>query len=288
MNSEEYIEVSIFPEPFSEEAAEIIEAALADLPYDAFVIGDNCLKAYIPKDLYDARMLKVVLEGMEWRTTFRAVLIPPANWNAAWESRFTPISVGRSVTVKSPQHKGLPRSRFNITLLPQMAFGTGHHQTTYMMMESMLEHEDAIRGHAVLDMGCGTGVLAILAAKMGASHVWGIDIDAVAARSAYDNVAINRLRRKVETYCGDASLLQMGKYDVILANIHRNIILQDLPTYVRSLRKGGLLLLSGFFDTDAAAILQGAQVQGLINYGQKESTAEDGSCWCCLAFQKPV
>ncbi len=294
MNSSEYIEVAIHIEPFSEEAAEIVEAELCDLPYDSFVIEEDVLKAYIPKDAYDARALKVILSGVPYRTTFTATLVPFQNWNRQWENEFEPIIVGKDVTVKAWHHtqedlvlayaamgKPLGKTRFTIKIDPQMAFGTGHHQTTYMMMETMMEIEDRIRGHVVMDMGCGTGVLGILAAKLHAAHVYGIDIDAVAAQSAFDNAHGNRVSRHFETYYGDASLLQMGKYDVLLANIHKNIIIMDLRTYARSLRPGGTLLCSGFYAEDIPAIRQEAQANGLRYVSER---LRDN--WACVRFEK--
>ena len=294
MNSAEYIEVTLHIEPFSEEAAEIVEAELCDLPYDSFVIEEDVLKAYIPKDAYDARALKVVLSGVPYKTSFSANLVPYQNWNRQWENEFEPIIVGRDVTVKAWHHtredlilayaamgKPLGKTRFTIKIDPQMAFGTGHHQTTYMMMETMMEIEDRIRGHVVMDMGCGTGVLGILAAKLHAAHVYGIDIDAVAAQSAYDNAHGNRVARHFETYYGDASLLQMGKYDVLLANIHKNIIIMDLRTYARSLRAGGTLLCSGFYADDIPAIRQEAEANGLRYVSER---LRDG--WACVRFEK--
>ncbi|MDE7127064.1 MAG: 50S ribosomal protein L11 methyltransferase, partial [Bacteroidales bacterium] len=138
------------------------------------------------------------------------------NWNAAWESGFTPIVVDGKCTIKAPYHKDLKKTRFNITINPNMAFGTGHHQTTYMMCKALLDNRQEVKGRTVTDMGCGTAVLAILAAKLGAGHVYGIDIDAVAAISALDNARKNRVSHIVETYCGDASLLQAGSYDIML------------------------------------------------------------------------
>lgn len=286
MNSNDYIEVSLFFEPFSEGRAEIVEAELSELPYDSFMISEEeglqpCLKAYIQQERYDARALKLALSGLDFEVSFKADLMPAKNWNADWESRFSPIVIGRDVTVKAPHHTGLRRTRFNITIDPQMAFGTGHHQTTWMMMSVMMENIGAIRGKVVMDMGCGTGVLGILAAKMGAEHVYGIDIDAVAAESAFWNAHTNRVARKFETYCGDASLLQMGKYDVLLANIHRNIIIMDLRTYARSLRAGGLLFTSGFYVSDCPAIEEEAARQGLSLI--KSCSREE---WACLLFKK--
>ena len=294
MNSAEYIEVTIRIEPFSEEAAEIIEAELCDLPYDSFVIEEPCLKAYIQKEDYDARALKVVLSGLDLQTSFSANLIPWQNWNRQWESEFEPIIVGKDVTVQAWHHtredlvlayaamgKPLGRTRFHIKIDPKMAFGTGHHQTTYMMMEAMMGIEEKIKDHVVMDMGCGTGELGILAAKMHAAHVYGIDIDAVAAQSAFDNAHGNRVARHFETYYGDASLLQMGKYDVLLANIHKNVIIQDLPTYARSLRSGGTLLCSGFYEADIPAIQAAAEAVDL-----RLADRHARETWACLRFEK--
>lgn len=286
MNSQDYIEVSIFIENFSEEKAEIIEAEIEELPYDSFVIDNNpgtkpVLKAYIRKELYDLRQLKILLSGLDFTTSISSTMIPAENWNAEWESSFTPIVVDNTVTVKADFHKDLPKTRFNITIRPQMAFGTGHHQTTYMMISSMLVNEKEIKNKVVMDMGCGTGILAILAAKMQAARVFGIDIDAVAARSAFDNAHINRVSKRVETYYGDASLLQAGKYNVILANIHKNIIILDLQTYSRSLTIGGLLIVSGFYKEDCAEIIHTASDNGL-SIVSRHSRDE----WACLEFKK--
>ena len=285
MNSQEYIEVSIRLEPFSDDNAEILMAELDEIPFESFEVAEPFLKCYIPKDQYSAQMLKIVLSGIEEDsftvTDFFARLIPPANWNAQWESQFSPIIVDGKCTIKAPFHKGLKRTRFNITIEPHMAFGTGHHQTTYMMCRALMQDEAEVKGKTVLDMGCGTAVLAILAAKLGAGHVYAIDIDAVAAKSAYDNTCINRISRRIETYCGDASLLQMGKYDIILANINRNILLQDLPTYSRSLRSGGLAYLSGFFTEDRQMLTDAAAEAGL-KYVSEDSMEN----WCRLKFRK--
>lgn len=285
MNSQEYIEVSIKIEPYNDENAEILIAELEDLPFESFVTEDPYLKCYIPKEQYSAQMVKLALDGLQEDSfsvkDFSAALIPAANWNALWESNFSPIVVDGKCTIKASFHKGLKKTRFNITIDPKMAFGTGHHQTTHMMCRALLQNESSVKGKVVMDMGCGTAILAILAAKMGAAHVYGIDIDAVAAISAYDNARLNRVSRKVETYCGDASLLQMGKYDILLANINRNILIQDIPTYSRSLRKDGLLFVSGFYTEDLPMIQGVARANGLEPEG---SDSMDN--WCCARFRK--
>ena len=285
MNSQEYIEVAVKITPFSEENAEIVTAEVSELPFESFTMEDPYLKCYIQKELYDQQALKVMLSGMDdygFDVEFSSNLMPAVNWNAVWESQFTPIIVDGLCTIKASFHEGLPRTRYNITIDPKMAFGTGHHQTTYMMCRALLSNEDAVRGKVVMDMGCGTAVLAILAAKIKASHVYGIDIDAVAAISAYDNARLNRVGKVIETYCGDASLLQRNSYDVLLANINRNILLQDIPTYALCLHKGGLLFVSGFYMEDMPMIVGMAQNSGL-EYVSHDSIDN----WCCIKFVKP-
>ena len=284
MNSQEYIEVAVKITPFSEENAEIVTAEVSELPFESFTSEEPYLKCYIQKELYDQQALKVLLGGVSdygFEVEYSANLMPAVNWNAVWESQFTPIIVDGKCTIKASFHEGLRRTRYNITIDPKMAFGTGHHQTTYMMCRALLENEEAVRGKVVMDMGCGTAVLAILAAKMKASHVYGIDIDAVAAISAYDNARLNRVGKVIETYCGDASLLQRNSYDVLLANINRNILLQDIHTYALCIRKDGLLFVSGFYLEDMPMIIGVAQNSGL-EYVSHDSIDN----WCCIKFAK--
>ena len=284
MNSQEYIEVSMHITPFTEENAEILTAEISELPFESFTVEGEVLKCYIQKELYDAQTLKVVMSGLDYpdfTVQYSANLMPAVNWNAVWESQFTPIVVDGKCTIKASFHEGLKKTRFNITIDPKMAFGTGHHQTTFMMCRALLQNEEAVRGKVVMDMGCGTAILAILAAKMKASQVYGIDIDAVAAISAYDNARLNRVGTRIETYCGDASLLQRNSYDVFLANINRNILLQDIPTYAACIRKGGLLFVSGFYLEDMPMIVGMATSVGL-NYVSHDSVDN----WCCIKFSK--
>lgn len=278
MNSEQYIEVSVLLSPFDSQTAEIVMAELAELPFDSFVTEEPYLKCYIQKDSYRASDVKAVLSGFP-SASFTAAMVQEQNWNAEWEASFEPIVVDGVVTVKAPFNKDVPKTRYNIWIDPKMAFGTGYHHTTYMMMSRMLALH--IRGSYVCDMGCGTAILAILAAKMGARKVFAVDIDLVAARSAWGNCRWNKVGTRVETACGDASLLQMNTYDILLANIHRNIVIEDMPTYARSLRRGGHLLLSGFFVADVDAVSAAAVEAGLVwaGFSQREG-------WACLEFVK--
>ena len=277
MNSFDYLEVAVRLDPFTEEGADILMAELSDLPFDSFVTEAPFLKGYIQTEQYRASDVKVILSGYPFVAGFNASPVQGRNWNKIWEDSFQPIVVDGKVTIKAPFNKDVKHTRFNIWIDPQMAFGTGYHQTTFMMMQRMLALEDVIRGNSVVDMGCGTAILAILAAKMGARKVFAVDIDAVAAHSAWSNCRWNKVGTRVETACGDASLLQMGTYDVLLANIHRNIILEDLPTYRRSLRRGGHILLSGFYESDVPPILAAAEAQGLSLQAHLQREG-----WTCL------
>ena len=284
MNSQEYIEVSIKLTPFSEENADIVTAEISELPFESFCSENPYLKCYIQKELYDPQALKVVMSGIPdygIEVEYKADLMPAVNWNALWESQFTPIVVDGKCTIKASFHENLKKTRFNSTIDPKMAFGTVHHQTTFRRCRALLANENSVKDKVVLDMGCGTAVLAILAAKMKAAKVYGIDIDAVAAISAYDNARLNKVGTRIETYCGDASLLQLNTYDVILANINRNILLQDIPTYSRSLKNGGLLFVSGFYVEDMPMLVGTAAGAGL-EYVSHDSIDN----WCCIKFVK--
>lgn len=297
-NSYDYIEVILAIDPFSEQSAEIVEAALSDLPYESFMYGEDAdgrgvLKAYIPKSDYDARSLRLALSGLDFSVSFTADIVPPKNWNAEWEGSVPPLRVGRDVLVKTVHPDGggsvdNEDARYRILINPQMAFGTGWHDTTRMMIEAMLEHEHEIREGVVMDMGCGTGILAILAARMGARHSFGVDVDAVAAQSGVDNARLNNVDVKI--MCGDASLLQRESYDVLLANIHRNVIIADMETYAGSLKRpgkrystgvseGGILLCSGFYESDCPDIIHAAENHGLKLSGRRTSAG-----WACLSF----
>lgn len=279
-----YIEVCIEINPFSEDTAEQIIAVIEDLPFESFVTEEPFLKGYIPQERHSVSDLKTLLSVFGNREDFTLTVtnnfIGHENWNAVWESNYPPIIIGNRCTVKAGFHKGLPRTRYTIKIDPKMAFGTGHHNTTHLMVEAMLDMR--FKGKKVLDMGCGTGILAILAAKMGAEvPVHAIDIDPVAVQSAIENSKKNRAGEKIKSLTGDASLIQRSRYDVILANINRNIILSDLNTYSEALLPGGTILLSGFYNSDAGMIEQEAQ-----KYGLKRTLIREMENWSLLKLEK--
>jgi ribosomal protein L11 methyltransferase len=178
------------------------------------------------------------------------VEIEQENWNATWEQNFNPILVGGVCAVRAPFHEKTEVA-YDIVIEPKMSFGTGHHETTHMMLQHILDHD--FWGKAVLDMGSGTGVLAILAEKKGAKAVDAVDFDNWCYLNALENVERNNCKN-IRVYEGDAALLKGKKYDIILANINRNILLEDLPHYVKCLNTNGLLFLSGFYKEDIIAI----------------------------------
>lgn len=270
----DYIVVHIEIKPFTEERAEIVLAEIEELGFESFVIEEPYLHAYVRKEEFSESALKALLSAYatgEFRVTYTTELIMDQNWNALWEANFEPIVVNGLCTVKASHHKNLPPTKYTITIDPKMSFGTGHHQTTYLMMEGLLELGDAIKGRQVLDMGCGTGILAILAAKMGAkAPVHAIDVDFVCFQSTEENAYNNEVGEMIHVLCGDASLLQASKYDLILANINRNILLEDMKTYARSLRPGGELFISGFYIEDVPLLLEEASKYSLEMVSSRE------------------
>ncbi len=281
----EYIEVSFEITPFREDFAEIIMAEIEELGFESYVTEEPFLKAYIGRDRFSEPNLKTILSlfhSPDFSVRHSLNLIREQNWNAIWESSFEPVIVDGRCTIKASFHKGLPRTKYTITIDPKMAFGTGHHQTTSLIIKTMLGVEKEIKGLQVLDMGCGTGILGILAAKMKAIHpIHAIDIDPIATRSAVENAYRNRVGDKIKALCGDASLIQAGKYDLILANINRNIIIEDISTYSKALRPGGRIITSGFYEEDVPMVEAEASRHGLEL--QSVETLEN---WAAVLFQK--
>lgn len=267
----EYIEVQIEITPFSDQSAEIVTAEIESLGFDSFVVEEPFLKAYIPRQTFVEQHLKAVLSIFikgDFVVKYSLNLIKEQNWNEVWESNFDPIIIDGKCTIKASFHKGLKRTKYNITIDPKMAFGTGHHQTTSLMVKGLLDahalDKSFIKDKQVLDMGSGTGILAILVAKMGALNmVHAIDIDHIAVWSSLENAYRNKVAKKIKAICGDAVLIQAGKYDLILANINRNILLEDMSTYSRGLRPNGDLFLSGFYEEDIPILLTEARKHNL-------------------------
>lgn len=241
-------------------ASDILLAELADLGFDSFVETKEGLKAYVLKDFDDIQKVNslTIFQQKEYEVSFTTSNILQQNWNADWENNFNPIQIGDLCTVRAPFHE-IPRTKYDIVIMPKMSFGTGHHETTYMMLSFLLDAE--LREKSVLDMGCGTGVLAILAEKKGARAIEAIDIDNWSYQNTLENIKENECSR-IQVKEGDVSLLKKH-FDVIVANINRNILLEDIRIYAGHLKPQGTLFLSGFYLEDLNQITGECEKYGL-------------------------
>ena len=242
-------------------AVDILIAELAELGFDSFLETRDGLLAYVKKELWNPADLRNVhiLANENFDIDYEVSEIVQENWNEQWEKNFEPINVDNQCVVRAPFHEKQDVA-YDIVITPKMSFGTGHHETTHMMLEMVLGLD--FKDKSVLDMGCGTGVLAILAAMKGARSVDAIDIDNWSYLNAMENVSDNGCEQ-IKVFEGDVSLLTNQSYDIILANINRNILLSDISVYAGHLKKDGGLLLSGFYKEDIALISKECAAHGL-------------------------
>ena len=249
--SEIYIGYDFVVEPV-QPATEILIAELGYAGFESFVENEEGVTAYIKKDEWDAFILEdiQILKSTEFKITYNFNEIEQTNWNEEWEKNFNPIEVDGLVTVRAPFHEK-PSTKFDLVIEPKMSFGTGHHETTHMMIQHILKND--FEGKSVLDMGCGTGVLAILAEKVGATKIDAIDIDNWCYLNSLENVERNDCKN-ISVYEGDATLLEGRHYDTIIVNINRNILLADMVSYSKCLNANGMLFLSGFYKEDIPMI----------------------------------
>ncbi|NAS11116.1 50S ribosomal protein L11 methyltransferase [Poritiphilus flavus] len=245
-----------------EPATEILIAELGELGFESFVETPEGLLAYISEQDWTENLLDQVqiFANKDFSITHERREIPQENWNAVWEQSFEPIEVGDLCVVRAPFHE--PRGvKYEIVIEPKMSFGTGHHETTYLILRLLIDLN--CEGKTVLDMGCGTGVLAILAAMKGADTIDAVDIDSWSYENTLENSRRNGQER-IAVYQGDVSVLEKGKeYSLILANINRNVLLTDIPAYTEHLTSGGLMVLSGFYTEDLPLISQCCEENGL-------------------------
>ncbi|WP_257668092.1 50S ribosomal protein L11 methyltransferase [Parapedobacter tibetensis] len=243
---------------------------LANMGFDTFEHRDKEFAAYIASEQLDLHSLESLLihQPVDFGVTYVVNEILPQNWNEVWESNFEPVVVADQCYIRATFHAPEPSYPYEIIIDPKMAFGTGHHQTTSLMIHYMLE--TTFFGKSILDMGCGTGILAILAAKLGASSVLAIDNDPVSVASVEENKALNGVEH-ILTQCGSIDLVANQQFDIILANINRNILLNQLGTYSQTLKIGGILYMSGFYDGDDLKTLITACAKHELDYdGHKE------------------
>lgn len=242
---------------------EILMVSLCELPFESFEEEGNTLKAYIPNNVFAEEEIQNILSDFQYQNIhFEHNLIKDQNWNSEWEKNFKEIIINDNCIVRAPFHEPNKKYEYDILINPQMSFGTGHHQTTSLILNYMTGQK--YEGLKVLDMGCGTGVLAIFAEKLGATDIKAIDIDKWSYENTLENIQLNDCKN-IEVFEGDASLLyENEKFDVILANINRNILLNDFSTYNKSLNEGGKIIMSGFYTTDIESIEKKANELGIV------------------------
>ncbi len=233
-------------------ATEILIAELGYAGFESFVENENGVTAYIQKVEQKDTILDdiYIIKNAEFEISYEKEEIDQVNWNSEWEKNFQPIEVDDLVSIRAPFHKN-PNLKYDIVIEPKMSFGTGHHETTHMMVQHLLKLD--LIDKKVLDMGCGTGILAIFAEMKGALPIDAIDIDAWCYENSIENCERNSCKH-ISVYEGDSSLLINKKYDVIIANINRNILMSDISIYANCLNKNGTLLLSGFYQEDIPII----------------------------------
>lgn len=272
-----YIETRLKLNP---EYNEILMAELAEIGYESFVETNEGLSAYIPETDFDLEALQQLVERYQSLTEIGLEYeqLETKNWNEEWERNYQPIEVAGKIRVRASYHTPDPSFEYDIVIDPKMSFGTGHHETTTLVMEQQLSLDQ--REKSVLDVGSGTGILAILAEKLGATRLTAFDIEEWAYLNAVENAAMNGCTH-IHVFQGTIADCPPDTYDIVLANINRNILLQEIPTYVSFLAPGGTLMVSGFYEFDIADIVQKAEEVHLRLVTQKTLNQ-----WAVLRFEK--
>ncbi|WP_287677076.1 50S ribosomal protein L11 methyltransferase [Bacteroides sp.] len=272
-----YFEVTFSVNPCNETATDILSALIAETGFESFVECEGGMQAYVQQSLFDEDALKSIITDFpvpETEITYTITEPEDKDWNEEWEKNFfQPIVIDNRCVIHSTFHKDYPKAEYDIVINPQMAFGTGHHETTSSILGELLDAD--LKGKSVLDMGCGTSILAILASMRGADPVTAIDIDDWCVNNSRDNIALNNINN-ITVELGDASLLEGRKpFDVIIANINRNILLNDMAAYTACMHKGSEIYMSGFYVQDIDAIRSKGESLGLkfVHYREKNNWA---------------
>lgn len=278
-----YYKVRFECNPSSDDITDLLAAFLADIGFECFESDASGLTAYVQASVFSEEAIKEILADfpIDTKISFNFEFIESQNWNEEWEKHyFKPIVIAGECVVHSSFHKDIPEATYDILIDPKMAFGTGHHATTSQMMRYVLDLKD-IEGKSVIDMGTGTGILAILCKMRGAGKVVGIEIDPGAFENAVENAALNS--QAIDFICGDASALdQCEAADIFLANINRNVITSDIAKYAEKIKSGGELLLSGFYTADIPIVIEAAVPLGFTLV----QTSEEGDHWAAIRLIK--
>lgn len=275
-----YTKISFKLNPDTEENREILVAMLSELTFESFDDTDELVLGYIPGESFDLDEIAGITTTLSFSVDIENEMIPDQNWNEVWEKNyFKPLLIGGRCLVRAPFHTEYEPAEFELVIEPKMAFGTGNHETTTLVAEQILNMD--LTGKTVLDVGCGTGILGMLASLKGAKSVTAIDIDIWSFESTVENARLNNISN-IEAKLGDAGLLGSESYEIIFANIHKNVIIKDLPVYEGVLQSGGKLFLSGFYTQDMSDVKVKAESLGL-----KETGFHEKNNWVVYAFEKP-
>jgi ribosomal protein L11 methyltransferase len=255
-------------------------AVLADLAFESFDETEDQVLGYVPGESFNFAEMNEIISALPFSVHTENEMIPDQNWNEVWEKNyFKPLLIGNRCLVRAPFHIEYEPAEFELVIEPKMAFGTGNHETTTLVAEQILNME--LTGKTVLDMGCGTGILGMIASLKGAKSVTAIDIDTWSFESTVENARLNNIFN-LEAKLGDASLLGSETFEIIFANIHKNVIINDLPVYEKVLKSGGKLYLSGFYTHDMPDVKKKAESLGLQETGFQEKNN-----WVVYSFEKP-
>ena len=255
-------------------------ANLGEIGFESFVENEENIEAFVPNGSWDELTLKEISFEPLFKFEWKSESIPDQNWTEVWEKNyFKPLLIGDRFLVRAPFHTEFEPAEFELVIEPKMAFGTGNHETTSLVSAQILDMD--LQDKTVLDMGCGTGILGMLASLKGARQIVAIDIDKWSFESTVENARLNNIEN-LEARLGDASLLGNETFDVIFANIHKNVILRDIPTYESVLNSGGKLYLSGFYTHDMPEVKDQAESVGLLETGFREKNN-----WVVYSFEKP-
>ena len=272
-----YFEVTFTTSPCNETVNDVVSALAGEIGFESFVEWENGVQAYIQQSLFDEEALKAMVAEFplpDTKIEYTIVEAEDKDWNEEWEKNFfQPIVIGDRCCIHSTFHKDTPQTEYEILINPQMAFGTGHHETTSSIISELLEAD--LQGKSVLDMGCGTSILAILASMRGADPITAIDIDDWCVNNSRDNIALNGIDN-ITVEWGDANLLKGREpFDVIIANINRNILLADMAQYAACMHSGSELYMSGFYVQDIPVIQEKAESLGMefIHHREKNNWA---------------
>lgn len=276
----DYIKVSFTFQQIEAYQQDLLVAELAEIGFDTFEDTQNGFDAFIVASTFNEEHLKEVLSGTEISgLAYTVHEIVPENWNEEWEKNFSPLVISENCYIRATFHEPQPQYQYEIVIDPKMAFGTGHHQTTTMMMRYILQAD--LNGKVVLDMGAGTGILGILAAKRGAESIVAIDNDEVCYRSAIENAALNHVTN-LTSLCGSKEAIPAEQFDVILANINRNILLDQIEEYASVLKLGGEIYFSGFYEDPDLGMIKEHCAKFAISYQDHQKIGD----WVAARFAK--